>query len=183
MALDKGKFLTKEEREALEATLERNKETSPRDVALIGLGLATGGRASELLALTKGDLSARDKSVHIAGLKGSKDRDIPLKNSLWDLVWNLAKDKADTDLIFDISYERLQDIWNQYRPQRKTGKTEDGRTKGLGFHSLRHTVGVTLYQKHKNLKLVQQVLGHRSIQNTMIYIDVEYSTSELRKLL
>jgi integrase/recombinase XerC len=51
------------------------------------------------------------------------------------------------------------------------------------FHSLRHTFAIELYQKTKDLRLVQVALGHRNITNTMIYADYVYSQQELRKLI
>jgi integrase len=40
------------------------------------------------------------------------------------------------------------------------------------FHSLRHSFGIYLYQKTKNLRLVQKELRHRSPQTTAVYADV-----------
>ena len=78
--------------------------------------------------------------------------------------------KAD-DLLFPISYSRLIQIWEHYRPTHKK------------FHSLRHTFAIRLYKKTKDLRLVQVALGHRNITNTMIYADYVYSQQELRKLI
>jgi integrase/recombinase XerC len=66
---------------------------------------------------------------------------------------------------------RLYQIWQFYRPVPKK------------FHALRHTFAIELYQKTKDLRLVQVALGHRNITNTMIYADYIYSQQELKKLI
>ncbi len=40
------------------------------------------------------------------------------------------------------------------------------------IHACRHSYGTYLYQKTKNLRLVQKQLGHSSITTTTVYADV-----------
>ena len=135
------------------------------------MGLRTGGRATELLELRKSDLNAYDETVFIRGIKGSNDREIPLETVLFERLAEFAKPLKAPDLIFDIGYHRLRQIWDWYRPVPKK------------FHSLRHTFAIRLYRKTKDLRLVQVALGHRNITNTMIYADYVYSQQELKKLI
>jgi integrase len=74
-------------------------------------------------------------------------------------------------VLFPITYNRLRQIWDLYRPVQKK------------FHSLRHTFAIQLYKKTKDIRLVQVALGHRNVMNTMIYADYVYSQTELRKLI
>jgi site-specific recombinase XerD len=73
--------------------------------------------------------------------------------------------------IFDISYKRLHQVWQEWKPVNKK------------LHSLRHTFAMNLYKKSKDLRLVQTAMGHRSINSTMIYQEYEYTTQEYRKYL
>ena len=43
---------------------------------------------------------------------------------------------------------------------------------GKSVHALRHSYAVELYRSTKDLRLVQKLLGHVSIQTTTIYADV-----------
>lgn len=137
---------------------------------MIWTALRTGARAQELLNLQKADLNAYDESVFIRGLKGSNDREIPLPSELFKRLQSYAESQPGAAL-FPISYHRLYQIWELYRPIPKK------------FHALRHTFAIELYQKTKDLRLVQVALGHRNITNTMIYADYVYSQQELRKLI
>lgn len=169
-SLNKNKYLLDPEIERLEKVLDTYIDKNERDCLLLQLALKTGARAQELLNLRKSDLNQYDETVYIRGIKGSNDREIPLKH---DLFLKLKKhaEVQSADLIFPISYNRFRQIWEHYRPIEKK------------LHALRHTFAIRLYRKTKDIRLVQVALGHRNITNTMIYADYVYSQQELRKLI
>jgi integrase len=169
-SLNKNKYLLPPEVERLKKIITDYQETDTRNCLLINLGLRTGARAQELLNLTMGDLNAYDETVYIRGLKNSNDREIPLHSDFFKRLHRFAATQ-DGRKLFGISYDRLYQVWQHYRPVPKK------------FHSLRHTFAIELYQKTKDLRLVQVALGHRNITNTMIYADYVYSQQELRKLI
>lgn len=158
--LTKDKFLSVNEFEQLDSLLDRVKD---RDAALIKLARVTGARASEILSITREDVNFDEKAIYIRGLKDGRDRQIPIKPETFDWVIKYIP--------FNISYQRLDQIWAKWKPNRKK------------FHALRHTFAVELYKKHKDIKLVQLALGHRSINTTMVYVDYVYSQEELRRLV
>lgn len=43
----------------------------------------------------------------------------------------------------------------------------------ITFRTLRHWKGTTEYHKTKDILHVKRLLGHKSIQNTMVYINLE----------
>jgi integrase len=57
-----------------------------------------------------------------------------------------------------------------------------GITRQLHIHDLRHTIATEAYEHTKDLRTVQQLLGHRSMQSTMKYI-APVATEALRKSL
>jgi integrase len=169
-SLNKNKYLLPEELDKLETLLDRQLAMDTRNCLVLLLALKTGARAQELLNLKKSSLNPYEKSVLIAGLKGSNDREIPLHATLFRVLMAYV-DTVEGDEIFPISYNRLRQIWQLYRPASKK------------FHSLRHTFAIQLYKKRKDIRLVQVALGHRNVMNTMVYADYVYSQSELRKLI
>lgn len=169
-SLNKNKYLLPPEVERLTKILEDYIDKDPRDCLMIWIALRTGARAQEVLNIGKPDLNTYDETIYIRGLKGSNDREIPIPSRLFERLMRFA-DKQPGHKVFDISYHRLWQIWEFYRPVPKK------------FHSLRHTFAIQLYQKTKDLRLVQVALGHRNITNTMVYADYVYSQQELRKLI
>lgn len=169
-ALNKNKYLLPPEVERVRKIVKDFQDSDPRNCFLISLGLRTGARAQELLNLQKSDLNGYDQTVFIRGIKNSNDREIPLQSQFFQEFQRYTESIQGTK-IFDITYQRLYQIWEFYRPVPKK------------FHSLRHTFAIELYQKTKDLRLVQVALGHRNITNTMIYADYVYSQQELRRLI
>lgn len=162
-----SKWLQRPEQDRLRATLARCCHTDARNCLMIELAMKSGARASELLAIRKKDLNETYRTVFIRGLKGSNDRDVALNPELFSRVLGHAKDLEADELLFPISYKRLAAIWLLYRPVDK------------GFHSLRHTFAIELYQKTKDILKVKRALGHRSIANTQVYTEVRYSPEDV----
>lgn len=169
-SLNKNKYLLEPELEKLNSLLDSYMESDMRNCLLLKLALKTGARAQELLNLKKIDINMYEESVLIRGIKGSNDREIPLKADVFRLLKKYS-DSQDSQLLFPISYSRLRQIWEFYRPVPKK------------FHCLRHTFAIQIYKKTRDIRLVQVALGHRNVMNTMIYADYVYSQQELKRLI
>lgn len=170
--LNKSKFLSPKEYDKLVVTLDEFELSDYRNVTLLLTAMFTGARPSEVLAIKKSDLSDESKSVFIKGLKGSRDREIPLPPGIYSRLKTLACEApTNQEKIFPIALRTMQTIWHNYRPTKK------------GVRSLRHTFAIRLYEKTKDIRLVQMALGHRSMSNTQVYAEYVYNQQELRRLL
>ena len=130
--------------------------------------LETGARATEGLNIESTDLIHEFKSVLIRGLKGSKDREIPLSPETFDRLARLAI--AQDGVLFPWKLRNSDRLWHLVRPAKKK------------LHALRHTFAVQLYQKTRDIMIVQFALGHKNIANTMIYLEID-QTESLRRLI
>jgi len=155
--MNRNKFLSDEEHQKL---LELVLKYPGRDAAILLTALYTGARATEILNITKTDMNDEFCSIYIKGIKNSRDREIPLPPDMYNRIKQYIP--------FGIGYDRLHDIWQNYRVVSKK------------FHALRHTFAINLYKKTRDIKLVQLALGHKNIANTMVYVDFVYSQEELR---
>lgn len=169
-ALNKNKYLLEPEVDRLEHILKSFQNKDARNCTLLWTCLHTGARAQEVLNIRLEDLNAYDETVFIRGLKGSNDRELPVPGWLFQKLVQETP-RANGAQLFPITYNRLRQIWDFYRPVHKK------------LHALRHTFAIRLYKKTKDLRLVQVALGHRNITNTMVYADYIYSQQELRKLI
>lgn len=164
--ITKQKFLSDSELAQL-----RSKLTACTDVRhrlLIELALETGARCSEILALTRDSLCHEEKSVLVIGLKKSFDREIPLSDDLWARLIEYSKNIPDGRL-FTITRGSFWKIWTHYRPCDKP------------LHALRHTRAIQAYKKANCIQSTRQLLGHKSISNTMVYATCVQSIKELRE--
>lgn len=167
MTLTRKKFLTDDELESTMVLLHRHR--GERDSILIRLSLFSGGRSCEVLAVKPEDLDAN--TVTLYGAKGSNDRTVPLPPDFFAELqaFVLAQGVRAGDRIFPFSTRHFRRIWDAWRPARKPK-----------LHGLRHTGGVRLYKKSRNIHLVKTFLGQVNIKNTMIYLDFVEGTEELR---
>lgn len=139
-----------------------------RDAVMIRLTLELGLRAQELLNITHADINRHQKVITIKTLKNGRQRVLPMPGYLEAYLTDCAQ-PDQTSRIFPITYKRLWQIWQQWRPQ------------GHKFHALRHTFARRLYTKRRDIRLVQKALGHKSLSSTTIYLDEEYSMNDMRK--
>lgn len=167
--MNSQKHLSDTERFQLETFLRQRLESDTRNAVMLLVALHSGARANELLDLTWADVNTQSGAVFIRTLKGGKAREIVLPRFILKPLESL---KASSPLRpFDLSYNRLGEIWREYRPCTKP------------FHSLRHSFAMRAYERTKDIRFVQRALGHKSITNTMVYADHAYSASEFKKLM
>lgn len=167
--MDSRKFLSTEEREHLETVLRDRLESDARNCTMILTALHSGARAMELLNLSWSDVNTKTGEIYLATLKGGRPRPVVVPKLVREALESLKASSPERP--FNISYPRLVEIWNLYRPERKP------------FKSLRHSFAMRAYERTRDIRFVQRALGHRSIQNTMIYLEYEYDSQEFKKLM
>ena len=169
--LTKQKYLNDVELNSLLATLSRFESSDFRNVTLLRVLLETGARASEVLGIRACDLDPHDETVFIRALKKGVDRDYPLPPSLFAALLKLSLGRAADALVFGIGYHRAREIWVLYRPCLKC------------MHSLRHTKAIVTYRKTRDPRLVQQVMGHKTMSATEVYTNLVRTADELRRAM
>lgn len=163
-----------------------------RDKAMFIVGIRTGYRISELLSLRIRDVLRPDgeimDSVTVArrNVKGkTRGRTVPLHPEAKEALreW-LEEARGMIQLAPDIPVFFSQKRNGQIRPlDRRTAwhilkqayarAGILGRGVGaLGTHSLRKTFASRLYDKYRDLILVQYALGHSKTENTIRYLNI-----------
>jgi len=135
-----------------------------------------GLRVSEAVHLRLEDIDSRRMVLAVRNGKGCQDRYVPLPQR---------------------SLELLRDYWREHRPAYwlfpdRTGSrplrreavlktidaaTEDTKlTKHVSCHTLRHSYATHLLELGVDLRVIQGVLGHRSIRTTILYLHLTANT-------
>lgn len=153
-----------------------------RDIAILELLYATGCRVTEICTMTISDISLRDKRAKCSG-KGGKERIVPLGDRaifainryVSELRPKLAvKGNPKNDEILlscnGRALERVM-IWRIV----KYYAVRAGINSNISPHVLRHSFATHLLAGGADLRQVQELLGHSSIQTTQIYTHVEHS--------
>jgi len=162
--------LTKQEQRDLLAQFNTRYFTSHRNMLMIKLSLVTGMRISEIINLRFRDITPSDGvfKIHIKNGKGHKDRMVFISPVMYNDLYELhEKHDIISTLVFCTT--KKKPVKDSYI--RKMIK-EKGKKIGLDrihFHLLRHTYLTRVYDKTKDIRVVQDIAGHSSIATTMIY--------------
>jgi len=129
----------------------------------------TGIRIGELVLLTWTNLDTERKTLNITPEKNSNPRILPISNKLIGMLNSLPKNRQT---IFQPKKHALR---TYLCTQRKAlaQKLNNPRLKNISFHTLRHWKGTMEYHKTKDIIHVKTMLGHKSIESTMLYINIE----------
>ena len=136
-----------------------------------------GLRISEALGLQVADIDSKRMVVMVRAGKGNKDRHIPLPRRPLEL---------------------LRDYWRAYRPRTGLFVTKDGRPladhrvryflkkalkqsgirKRVSCHTLRHSYATNLMEQGVDVRVIQALLGHRSLKTTTLYLHMTQSVMQ-----
>ena len=154
------------------------KKNTLRDIAVIELLFATGMRISELCSLKASSVSLTDKSILIYG-KGSKERKVQIGND--DVIRVLSEYKhAFLSEIQACSYFFASQGGRGLSDQsvrRMINKYTSLAAIELHItpHMFRHTFATCLLEADVDIRYIQEMLGHSSINITEIYTHVAMS--------
>jgi integrase/recombinase XerD len=149
-----------------------------RDKLIFEFLYGTGARISELVNTDLDDIDFESNLVKIRFGKGSKQRIVPLgkslKKSIEDYLTRTRNDlvnvkKQTNSLLLNSKGGRLsrQSIWDVVNKIGKLNKIDD-----LTPHSLRHAFATHLLEGGADVRVVQELLGHSSVNTTQIYTHV-----------
>ena len=144
-----------------------------RDAAMLELLFSTGLRVAELCALDS-DLDLTRDEVSVRG-KGEKVRVVFLSPSSKEAVRAYLKERKDMDeaLFVDGRPNKLHRITpRDVQRHIKTYAARAGITKKVSPHTLRHVFATDLLSNGADIRSVQALLGHASINTTQIYTHV-----------
>lgn len=172
---------TSQIKELLRANESRTDKLASRDQALLEIMFSSGLRCSEVVNLTNLQIDFSNRILRIKG-KGNKERVVPFSESckahLLDYAKNLRKEletKAGNRSPYfflnsngkQMTSRGLEYIMNSI--VEKTGLS-------LGFklhpHVLRHSFATHILENGGDLRVIQELLGHSSINTTQVYTHV-----------
>lgn len=159
-----------------------------RDRALMEVLYATGMRVSELCSLKVHDYNQEAMEMRVTG-KGSKERVVLLNqsanawlrkylNEYWPKLAGGRTPQPESPLFVSRQATRLssRSVHRVVLKYAKKAKIE----KQITPHTLRHTFATHLLEGGADLRVVQDLLGHTTINTTQIYTHV--SLDRLRRI-
>lgn len=133
---------------------------SDRDRAVVLLARLGCLRRAEIANLPR---SARRGRILIVHGKGDKDRTVPLPPQLADAL--TALEVGDSEFYFPGRGDRPispETVWRVVREH-----------VGINTHALRHAGATAAFRSTRNIRAVQELLGHTNVATTQRYVHVD----------
>ena len=139
---------------------------------LLTLAYSAGLRSQELIKLKLSDIDFERKTIHIRQSKYKKDRIVPLSNYIAKGLKKYISAEHPHLWLFngkepDGKYSPKGLSWVMREALKKTNIQ-----KNVNLHSLRHSYATHLLEDGVNIVTIKELLGHATIQTTMIYLHV-----------
>ena len=136
-----------------------------RDRLMIRIIYAIGVRVSELCTMNVEDVDFDDQMIRVLG-KGGKVRMVFVDEETLEEIARLIGNRLSGPLFpgqggNHISPRTVQLIFKKYAPP------------GITPHKIRHSYASELYRRSRNLRVVQENLGHASIKTTEVYLHTD----------
>lgn len=174
------KIIADDEIELLLKAIDRHKPLGFRNHVLLDLLFSCGLRSSEVVNITLKDIQIQRAQILIHG-KGSKDRYVPLHQKISDDLKHyltyirpilLAKGPETSQSQVFINYKGTDLTTRGLQVILKQIIKGAGETYKISPHMLRHAFATTLLNHGADLRVVQELLGHKHLKSTQIYTHV-----------
>lgn len=176
--IDKIKYLTQEEARRLFKVI-KNK----RDRAIFLVAYYHGLRPSEVGMIQPEHIDLERWKIYIPRLKNSKSGQYPMQPNEVRAIraWMKARDQGHPWLFYGknqmpMPRRTLHYLMNSYGE--KAGIPQDKRH----FHVLRHSIATHLLDAGADIRFVQDWLGHRKIESTVVYAQITNPTRDKQAL-
>ena len=161
-------------------SIDTESSMGQRNKAMLELMYASGLRVSEVINLSIHDISWEEKMVRVMG-KGSKQRLVPIAQQSLDFMKfykaegrRVLMKTNETDIFFLNKFGRRLSRMGVWKIIDKLA-VACGLQKHVSPHTFRHSFATHLLEAGANLRVVQVLLGHASINTTQIYTNIDRS--------
>ncbi len=155
-----------------EVNLVFNVIKNKKHKAMLILIYACGLRRGELLNLKPNDVDGKRNFLIIRQSKGNKDRYVPLSDKTLDILRSYYKEERPQNWLFEGYIRGKQysatSLANVFKKALERSKIKRNAT----LHWLRHSYATHLLEQGTDLRLIQELLGHKSSRTTEIYTHV-----------
>jgi len=172
MSSSEVKQLRKFTEEKAIVDLATGRTTWPKIWMLIDLATCSGLRVQEMADLKVGDLSLTGKEpfLIVQNGKGGKKRNVQLNDRLVKHIkQHIKRGGLNQEDHLLISSHKKGYTTRALQKHFKTACQVAGLPENYSIHSARHTFATLLYSRTKDLREVQQQLGHSKPSTTAIY--------------
>jgi integrase/recombinase XerD len=135
-----------------------------------------GLRRSEVMNLRLSDVDSKRKLIIIRNSKGKKDRIVPISDKIINLLREYYKAYKPKTWLFEGQEKGVQYSVTSMAKVLKKSCRSAGISKPVSLHWLRHSYATHLMESGTDIRIIQELLGHKSSKTTEIYTHVSTKT-------
>jgi integrase/recombinase XerD len=150
--------------------------TSVRYKAALSIAYGAGLRVSEIISLKVSDIDSERMLLRVENGKGGKTRHAMLSPQLLELLrdwWRIGRPQGwlfpGQDPIKPMTKRQLCIVCHR-------AAREAGIAKRVSLHTLRHSFATHLLEQNIDIRVIQVLLGHASLDTTALYTRVAVNT-------
>lgn len=140
--------------------------------AILMTAYAAGLRAREVVSLRVCDIDSQRMLIHIRHGKGERERTVMLSDRLLSALREYWKTERPKDWLFPGSPATKHLSTHAVYKVCKKAATNAGLSKRVSPHTMRHSFATHLLESGTDIRIVQVLLGHRSLRTTAHYTRV-----------
>jgi integrase len=168
------KHVTLEEYKKIRAAAAELGRHRLRDSTMIAMAFVHGLRSTEVVHLLWDQVNLFECTLHVIRAKKGSDSTHPLSDDELKALRRLAKSQKGGQKGFVFQSERggVGMTTSMFKKMVARAGEKAGMPMRIGTHMLRHGCGFYFANKGKDTRSLQGYLGHRNIQNTVIYTEL-----------
>jgi site-specific recombinase XerD len=166
------KSLNLEEAERLVHATTAPGPTARRDRLIILLLYGCGLRTNELCALDVGDINRERHELTVLKTKGDRPRSIPIPAALYTELLAYLLEHGKRGALFRTSFRARRIRDKDVCEVVTAAASRAGLRAGVTARTLRHSFATHLMDRGVDLAIIASLMGHRSPQETGVYLHV-----------
>lgn len=157
-----------------------------RDRTILEVLYSSGIRREELSSLLLADVDYNDGFLRVNAGKGKKDRVVPigkiacryLQNYITSVRPSLIRNPYNNHLFLSLKGNKLSKnvLWEIVKRYARKARIK----KHVSPHTFRHTCATLMLRNKANIRHIQELLGHASLNSTQVYTSV--SITDLKEV-
>ena len=159
---------------------------TPHNRAYFWTVYSLGLRLTEGLHLHVADIDSARMMVHVRHGKGARDRFVPLPTTTLKALREYWASHRHPTWLFPATGRDHRAAATADHPMERSSVQgalrrvvrDLGLRKAISIHTLRHSYATHLLEAGVNLRLIQQYLGHSSLQTTMVYLHLTAASQD-----
>jgi integrase/recombinase XerD len=164
--------LTLEEAEQLVRGSPSANAAERRERLMILLLYGCGLRTSELCALDVADVNRERQELHVLKTKGDRPRVVPIPQGLYTELLAYLLERGRRGALFRTAYRRRRIAAKDVCEVVARAVQRAGLHPGTTARTLRHSFATHLMDRGVDLAVIASLMGHRSPQETGVYLHV-----------